>query len=110
MEPLRDPARRPATPREILLGLGVVAWMAAAGAVALAGARGLGLVLLGLPLVWAVVVVLRMPREDLRRIAGKLAEQRRTPLGRLTRLLELGIWLAIAVGLRRWLSARWAAP
>ena len=104
-EPAPDPSKRALSRKELRTVLFALAVIVAGSAVALYS-KTLGLLIFAGFVVCALGVVWRMPRAEKTRLAAALEAQKKTPLGRVNRLVELAIVLFLAALAVQWLLSQ----
>jgi len=105
--PPADPSKQPVTSKQLLLALGVVAYLLTALAVTYLYSRVLGVALFALSIVFMIVSIYRLPREQLTRIGAQIEKQEQSTLGRSMRFIQIVLWVFIGVAILAWLYERW---
>jgi len=105
--PPADPSKQPVTFKQFLLVLGIVAYMVTALAVTYLHSRVLGLAMLAPVLVFMIVSIYRIPREQMARIGAQIEKQEQSPFGRSMRFIQIVLWVFIGVAILAWLYERW---
>jgi hypothetical protein len=102
-EPEPDPSRRVLAGKELWTALLPTAALLAGFAIGQLYSKTLGLLLVAPFFVYWVVFFWRMPRAEKARIAAALEAQKKTPWGRVERLVKLAILLCLAAVAVQWL-------
>lgn len=105
--PPSDPSKQPVTFKQLLLALGVVAYLVTALAFTNLYSRVLGLALLAPALVFMIVSIYRIPREQMARIGAQIEKQEQSTFGRFMRFVQIALWTVIGAAILTWLYARW---
>ena len=102
-EPGPDPSRRALSGKELWTALWPTAALFGGLAVGALYSTTLGLLLAGPGLVYIVVELWRMPREQKARLAAVVHAHDKTPWGRVGRLIQLITLLCVAAAAVQWL-------
>jgi hypothetical protein len=102
-EPEPDPSRRALSGEELWTALWPTVALFGGLAVSALYSKTLGLLLAGPGLVYIVIALWRIPREEKARLAAALEAQKKTPWGRVERLVKLAILLFLVAVAIQWL-------
>jgi Ca2+/Na+ antiporter len=105
--PPSDPSKQPVPFKITLLLLGVVAYLVTALAVTSLYSKVLGLVLFAPFLIFMIVWMYRLPREQEARIMAQIEKQEQSTFGRSMRFIQIVLWAFIGAAILGWLYERW---
>lgn len=101
-----DPLKQLVPLKQLLGILVLVVYMIAALAVIKLHSSVLGLVMLAPLIIFMVVYLYRLPREQAARIAAQIKKHEESPFGRLMRFVQIVLWVVLAAALFAWLYER----
>jgi NhaP-type Na+/H+ or K+/H+ antiporter len=105
--PSSDPSKQPVTLKVLLWTLVGVAYFVAALAVTYLYSRVLGLALVAPIVVFMIVSIYRIPREQMARIGAQIEKQEQSTFGRFMRIVKIVLWVLIGAAILAWLYERW---
>lgn len=105
--PPSDPSKQPVPLKTLLVVLCGVAYVVAAIAVYQLHSRVLGRVLFAPVLIFMIVWIYRLPREQKARIMAQIEKQEQSPWGRSMRFIQIVLWAFVGAAILGWLYERW---